>query len=449
MNRTLPARPPGRRCPARTALLLRAAWGGTAGLVAACAHVEAPPGGPVPESPLAVVAVRPDTPAIVPGWRGPAVIAFDRPLSERGVQEAVSLSPAPDGFTVDHRGSEIRVQPRRGWAPGTIYHVEVVPGVQDRFNNRLEAPVRLVFSTGPEIPDTRVSGRLTDRVRGEPAVGARLDAVRLPDSLTYTTLTDSAGRFEITRLPEGEYLLLGYRDANRNRRVDAFEPRDSARVDVAVGSPAQAELALLLPDTTAPAVGSARMAGLWVEVRFDDHLDPDQPLSPEQVTIAGPDGAAVPIARLRIGGPSPADTTPAAVADTLADTVPVPRALPSQSLFVEPAVELVPDGHYTVTVRGVRNLHGLVGGGEAPLRVPAAAPAPAPEPAPSPGAPPPVDRPPDPPPDADPEPEPGPGDEPPPDEERPPGGPSAGEPRPQGGLPGAPRRAVARGPRTP
>ena len=342
----------------------------------ACAHVEAPVGGPVPETPLEVVATRPDTQALVPGWRGPVVIVFDRTLSERDVEEAISLSPRRGGVAVDHRGAELRVQPRRGWEPGTVYQVEVAPGIQDRFNNRLEERVRIVFSTGPEIPDTRATGTVTDLVRGEPANDARVDAIRLPDSLTYTTRVDSAGGFVLAQVPEGEYLLLAYRDANRNRRPDDFEARDSARVTIAAGEEPSAELAIVLPDSTPPRPGSARMAEGWVEVRFDDYLDPAQPLSLEQVTLAGPDGAAVPLAEVRIG-------TPPAVDIAAADTVPAPaddappaartaprRPLPSQSLFARPAEELLPDTLYTVFVRDVRNVVGLVGGGEAPLRTP-------------------------------------------------------------------------------
>lgn len=372
-------------------LLAAAALAGAPG----CAHIEAPTGGPVDSIAPVLVAIRPDTNAVLERWIGPVVFEFDEPLSEEGVQEAVTLSPRLGPVAVDKEGREIRVKPRRGWRPGIIYQVEVAGGLQDRFNNRRTEPIRLVFSTGPAIPDTRASGTVTERITGQASVQARVDALRLSDSLVYSTLADSAGRFAFRQIPEGEYRVVAYRDNNRNRRVDRFEPRDSAALTIAVGQEPSARLAILLPDTTPPRPGSARITSGWVEVRFDDYLDPEQPLSADQVQVIGPDGAAVALAEIRIGAPPQARDTAggdsgAAVArqaprpaqrdtagrDTAgADTV--PRApLPSQSLFARPAGELLPDTIYTVRVRDVRNVNGLTGGGEVPLRTPRPAPPP-------------------------------------------------------------------------
>lgn len=373
-------------------------------LSAACARIEPPTGGPVDSIAPILLTTRPDSGAIVPGWTGPAIFVYDDGLSEQGVEEAVTLSPRRGPVAVDKEGDEIRVRPRRGWAPGLIYQVEVAPGLRDRFNNVIREPARLVFSTGPPIPDTRAAGRVTDRITGAPSLQARVDALRLSDSLVYSTLTDSAGRYTLAQVPEGEYRVTAYRDANRNLRVDPFEQRDTVVLVLVAADTRSADLALLPNDTTPPVAGSARMTDGWIEVRFDDYLDPDQPLSPEQVTVVGPDSAAVAIAEVRVGAPPaardtagadsaglepgpgarrpgdarPAPDSPAAADSARADTVPPAGPLPAQSLFARPAVLLVPDTTYVVRVRDVRNINGLVGGGEAPLRTPAPPPPPAP-----------------------------------------------------------------------
>ncbi|HEU0299508.1 MAG TPA: Ig-like domain-containing protein, partial [Longimicrobium sp.] len=347
-----------------------------------CAHVEAPSGGPADSAAPALVSTRPDTMAMLQGLVGAVEFEFDEALSEQGLEEAVTVSPRLGPVSVGLDGRRIRVKPRRGWRPGIIYQVEVAAGLQDRFSNRRREPVRLVFSTGPAIPDTRAGGVVTDRLTGQPPTEARVDAMRLADSLVYSTRTDSTGGFVFRQIPEGEYRLRAYKDNNRNQRPDSFEPRDSATVTLAVGQAPTAQLAVLLPDTTPPTVRSARMAAGWVEVRFDDYLDPGQPLSVDQVLLIGPDGAAVPLSAVRIGAPEVRDSGAVAVDSTrpagqppardsaAADTARPRGPLPSQSLSAQPAAELVPDTIYTVRVRDVRNVNGLVGGGEAPLRPP-------------------------------------------------------------------------------
>lgn len=373
-----------RSLAALAALVLGLALFGVPG----CAHIEAPKGGPVDSIAPVLVAIRPDTGAVLQGWTGPVIFEFDEPLSEQGVEDAVTLSPRRGPVAVDKEGRQIRVTPRRGWMRGVIYQVEVAAGLQDRFNNRRTEPIRLVFSTGPAIPDTRATGTVTERITGNPSVQARVDAVRLGDSLVYSTQADSAGRFVFRQIPEGEYRLVAYRDNNRNRRPDRFEPRDSAAITLAAGQEPTARLAVLLPDTTPPRPGSARMTNEWVEVRFDDYLDPDQPLSLDQVAVTGPDGAAVPLAEVRVGPPpQPRDTagagedSAAAPAQAQPARPPSPRdtagadttprgPLPSQALFARPAAPLPPDTTFTVRVRDVRNVNGLAGGGEVPLRTP-------------------------------------------------------------------------------
>lgn len=373
-------------------LLAAAALAGTPG----CAHIEAPKGGPVDSIAPVLVSVRPDTSAVLQSWIGPVVFEFDEPLSEEGVEDAVTLSPRLGPVAVDKEGRELRVKPRRGWRPGVIYQVEVAAGLRDRFNNRRREGARLVFSTGPAIPDTRASGTVTERITGNAAVQARVDARRLSDSLVYSTLADSSGRFQLRQVPEGEYRVTAYRDNNRNRRLDAFEPRDSTVLTLAVGQAPAARLAILLPDTTPPRPGSARITSGWVEIRFDDYLDPEQPLSTDQVVLIGPDNAAVPIAELRVGAPpqvrdsaggDSARARPQAPPQPQRDTAGADSAgadsargpLPAQQLFARPGSPLLPDTIYTVRVRDVRNVNGLVGGGEVPLRTPEPAPPPRPQ----------------------------------------------------------------------
>ncbi|HEX5723950.1 MAG TPA: Ig-like domain-containing protein, partial [Longimicrobiaceae bacterium] len=297
-------------------------------LAAACAHVESPPGGPEDAEPPRLLATRPDTMARLQSYQGPVVFVFSEGISEQNVEQAVTVSPRTSAVDVDKSGDEIRVSLRRGWERGRVYQVNVAAQVRDLFGNVIAEPIRLVFSTGPEIPNTRATGVVVQRTTGQPLVGGRVEATLLPDSLVYTVITDSAGGFELRQVPEGEYRLRAYSDVNRNLELEEFEPRDTATVRVSVAAPPPRRLlAVLLPDSTPPRAGTATAVDEWVEVRFDDYLDPGQPLSPSQVTLTGPAGP-VQVAEVRVGRP-PALDRDTAERDTAAaarpDTAPAAR----------------------------------------------------------------------------------------------------------------------------
>ena len=361
-------------------------------LAAACAHIEAPTGGPEDNRGPQLLTTRPDTFARVTDLRSPAVFVFDEGLSEQRVEESVSVSPRTSGVAIDRNGDELRVSLRRGWEPNRIYQIVIDSMIQDRFNNRVPEPIRLVFSTGPEIPETFLSGTVLERQTGQPAKNVRVEAILRPDSLVYATRTDAEGTFAFAQIPAGEYQVRAFNDPNANRSLEGFEARDTTVARVAAGAQPSVELSLVTPDTSAPRALEATLSDSSVAVRFDDFLDPDVPVSPAQVTLLAPDSSVVRVASVIIGSDSatgpresaaPRDSArrdTAAARDTAA-TRPR-RPVPSRTLTFRTATALLPDAQYTVRVTRVRNLVGLVGGGEVRLRTPRAAPPAAAPPAP-------------------------------------------------------------------
>jgi hypothetical protein len=340
------------------ASLLVLGWG--------CAHVEPPSGGPEDTVAPQLLVTRPDSLSIVPGHTAPVVLVFDERVSERGVESAVMVSPRTSMVRVDHRRDEVRVSLRGGWLPGIVYHVTVLPEIQDLFGNRRTEQVHFVFSTGPPIPDTRVTGTVTDRVTGRNEANVRVEAIRLADSLVYAVRTDSAGRFALSRIPVGEYQIRAFQDMNRNRALDYFEPRDSAFTMVVEADTPSIALAMLLPDSTPPQVASANVVNRNVEVRFDDFLDPLQEFAPGQVTITAADGQVVAIAEVGVGALASEIAEEEAQPERVQRS-PVAATLPSQTLTIRLADDAVlrPGVEYRVTVRAIRNVNGLAADGEA------------------------------------------------------------------------------------
>jgi hypothetical protein len=389
----------------RTLLLGAAAFAGFA-----CASAEPPPGGPPDREPPRLLQVSPEPNSIVPGWDRPVVFQFDERLSERGIREAVLVSPETGEVRVRKKGSRLEVSIEGGWREGQIYRVVVLPGVLDLFGNARKEAVEVVFSTGPEIPNTVVAGTVVDRLTGKPVAGARVEAIHQPDSTTYVELTDSAGMFVFLRIPTGEYRLQAYRDENRNRRPDFFEIQDTARTALAMNDTALHALALLAPDTTPARLMRAEARdSLQVRLFFDDALDPLQPLTGAEFGLWQlPESTAVAVAAVlyphewerqraeAAAAAQPQDTT-GVPQDTIRqpqDTIRQPRhttgqerlrpgpsaqdstlPLPTRELVLIPGVALRPGGRYRVEARGITNVAGVSGGGgSVAFDAPAAAP---------------------------------------------------------------------------
>ncbi len=369
----------------------------------ACAHAQAPMGGPADSTPPLLIAIEPDSYAVVPGFEDQVRFQFDESISERSTQGTVTLYPLDPRPRVGKGKRELRVRPGDGWVADRIYHLRIEPNVQDLFNNRIPAPILYVFSTGAPIPANRVRGTVIDRINGQPLRTGRVDMIQLPDTLRYGAVADSAGLFGISALPEGEYLAIGFEDVNNNRRADDFDRSDTARVTLGTADTLTLAFRVFRHDTVGPRLTEARpIDSVTVELQFDGYLDPEAPLSVAQVELfAVADSAPVALdtvlhgwqfaiwrdslQRARAGArdtlEAAADTLgPAAVpVDTAAPAPPGARPpregapplaqeaegpLPERSIYIV-ARARIPPRTQAVRVRRLLNLSGLEGGGEA------------------------------------------------------------------------------------
>jgi hypothetical protein len=308
-----------------------------AGAAFSCANVEAPPGTTPDLAPPTVRERYPAPDAVVPDLDGDVVLRFDEPIqSPRSLERQLDYSPAfAWRFTAMTNGFKVR--PRDGWRPDVVYRVRVEPGVSDLLRNRTTLPIEWSFSTGPEIPPTRIEGTIFDRVTVRGVQDARLLFLP-PDSTPYTVVSDTGGVFSMRGLPPGPYTILGFVDQNQNRRLDdAFEPWDSAEV-VLVDANARLALDLWMipPDSTPPAlIGVTAPDSLTVVLELDDPLDPGTPLDAVVISVSAEDGAPGPaVDSVEVGVPeSEPDSAAAAAAEEVEEAaVPVPDdSLPGEA----------------------------------------------------------------------------------------------------------------------
>lgn len=264
-----------------------------------CASPGAPPGGPPDEDPPQLLRVRPDTNAV--GQRPDHMeLRFDEVVSEtpRGANNLGDLfliSPRDGDPRVRWKRSRIELGPRRGWRANTTYTVTMLPGLSDLRGNADSASRTFVFSTGPTMPPTRLSGVVFDWVGSRVAPGAFVEAIALPDSVAYVTVADSVGRFTLRHLPAGRYLLRAIVDQNRNRGLDPRELFDSATVSLT--DTLTREILAFVHDSVGPSIsGITERDSVTLRVSFDKAIDTAQRISPALFTLKRADSSVVQIA---------------------------------------------------------------------------------------------------------------------------------------------------------
>ena len=382
---------------------MRAAAAALLAMVAACASPGPPPGGPEDPDPPELVSITPDTMATGVSPRA-VVFRFNEVVSERP-QGATTLgglfliSPRDGAPDVDWNRTALTVRPRRGWQRNTTYTVTMLPGLVDlRGNVRTEGAVA-VFSTGPSIPRTSITGRVFDWAAGTPAPRALVEAISRPDSVVYITQSDSSGSFRIRHAPRGTYTVRSYLDANNNRGFDERELWDSVRV--VLGDSTRVELLAFLHDTIGPRIAGVSIAdSVTLRVTFDRGIDPAMAIGPALFTLLARDSSIVPLASARSARdwdraraaradsivadsvrrarpaapatPRPAPARPAATdtTDTTGRSARPSRPPPVTEIVLELRRPLVPGGAYRLQATNIRGLLGTLRTSDRPFTVP-------------------------------------------------------------------------------
>src|SRR5581483_4611850 len=143
---------------------------------------------------------------------------------------------------------------RRRLAAAARVPARAPPGITDLRRNVLKRGTTVVFSTGPAIPATALTGTAVLWVEQRALAGAVIRAVPLPDTLAYVTVADSAGGFRLGAIPPGRYHVWAIQDQNANRLLDRREAFDT--VTVTVDTSATAVLWAFVHDTVGPRVKS-------------------------------------------------------------------------------------------------------------------------------------------------------------------------------------------------
>ena len=299
----------------RQAQIARLLLAGAAGLVLACASVGDPPGGPPDVAPPKIISIKPESGAVVPGFKDNLVIQFDETVDEQpsggggrgggsgstsavsGLAQQILLSPVAGPVKVSWHRNNISVKPKEGWKR-RVYRLQVLPGFYDLRRNRFDSSATVLFSTGPEIGQARIGGIVLKWVEQTILVRALIEAVPLPDTVGYLTVADSGGQFNLENLQPGRYIVYATADENGDRRRGLREAYDS--VEVTLDSSANVALFAFPHDTVPPRTRTATFVdSITVRVEFSQPLDPTKSLDTTNLQVLElPDSTPVAVAQI-------------------------------------------------------------------------------------------------------------------------------------------------------
>lgn len=199
-------------------------------LMAACASIGRPEGGPRDETPPVYLRSNPAMGAVnVNPSR--VEIYFDENVKVEDVINKVVMSPAQKQMpSVTANGRRLSVQFRDTLIPNTTYTIDFSDAIRDLNEGNILDGFAIDFSTGPTRDSLIIAGRLFQASNLEPAQGMLVGVhSNLADSALTTipldriAKTNQRGEFIIRNLPEGSYQLFALNDLNRDYRWDRSE----------------------------------------------------------------------------------------------------------------------------------------------------------------------------------------------------------------------------------
>lgn len=228
-------------------------------LLAACASIGRPEGGPRDMTPPVMVSSTP-APGSVNVSNGRIDIIFDENITlDDPMNKIVVSPPQKKQAQISSNGRRVRITLRDSLRDSTTYTVDLADAVRDLNEGNILDGLAIDFSTGPSIDTLMISGIVVEGRTLEPAQGMIVGVYSTPVADTaLTTLpmdritkTNALGRFTIRNLKPGNYRVVAINDLNHDFHWDRSE--DIAFLDRDISPSA---MAIELTDTFTDAAGN-------------------------------------------------------------------------------------------------------------------------------------------------------------------------------------------------
>lgn len=208
-------------------------------MLAGCANMGHPSGGPRDEDPPRLVSGKP-APGATDVDRTRITLTFNELVNVKDAFTKVMVSPTSKNVPrVTSSGRRVNVD-FDSLAPNTTYTIDFGDAIEDNNEGNKMQGFAYTFSTGPVLDTLRIAGRVLTARGLEPEQGMIVgvhsnlnDTAFTGERLLRVARTDDRGRFNIRGLAPGEYRLFALRDNDNDYRYSSPE-EDIAFYDVTV-----------------------------------------------------------------------------------------------------------------------------------------------------------------------------------------------------------------------
>jgi len=193
-------------------------------LFISCATPVAPTGGPADKTGPKIENTTPETGAV--NFEGRKFsFEFSEFVNRSSFQTELNIEPDLGiEYEVNWRRKTAAVEFKNELPDSTTIIITVGGNTTDTRSNKMGAPVQLAVSTGNEIDEGEIIGRLRNVETGEPETDVKILLYREPFDLTnaanYSSEPDTGGVFRFGYLRAGRYKAFALDDRNRNKTWD-------------------------------------------------------------------------------------------------------------------------------------------------------------------------------------------------------------------------------------
>ncbi len=194
-----------------------------------CATPISPTGGPPDEAAPVILLTEPQT-GTVNFTSDEIILHFNEFVDRNSLQNALLIEPDFGLiYDLDWGRKSVAIEFENELPDLTTLIVTIGTEFSDLNGNSLAGPVKIAVSTGPEIDEGKLIGRVFDARTGDAVKGNRVLLYRAPADLSepanYIAETDTSGVVKFSYLRQGEYFAFWVDGRNRDKIWDPQQER--------------------------------------------------------------------------------------------------------------------------------------------------------------------------------------------------------------------------------